>query len=84
MMALGARLARAVNRVFQRKGPVLTNRYHLTVLKSPTQVRNAIAYVLLNARRHAAKAGKEAIEDGAIRSRVFGALVRWLAAAASC
>jgi hypothetical protein len=37
---------------------VLADRYHLTVLKSPTQVRNAIAYVLLNARRHAAKAGK--------------------------
>jgi hypothetical protein len=57
MMAVGARLARAVNRVFQRKGPVLADRYHLTVLKSPTQVRNTIAYVLLNARRHAAKAG---------------------------
>jgi REP element-mobilizing transposase RayT len=59
MMALGARLARAVNRVFQRSGPVLADRYHLTLLKNPTQVRNAIAYVLLNARRHAAKAGRK-------------------------
>jgi hypothetical protein len=38
---------------------VLADRYHLTVLESPTQVRNAIAYVLLNARRHAAKAGRK-------------------------
>jgi hypothetical protein len=34
---------------------VLRDRYHHRVLKSPRQVRNAIAYVLLNARRHAAK-----------------------------
>jgi hypothetical protein len=34
---------------------VLAERYHLKVLKSPRQVRNALAYVLLNARRHAAK-----------------------------
>jgi hypothetical protein len=75
MMALGARLARAVNRVFQRSGPVLADRYHLTVLKNPTQVRNAIAYVLLNARRHAAKAGRklsrEARFDPASSARWF-------------
>ena len=28
------------------------DRYHLEVLRSPTQVRNALCYVLLNARRH--------------------------------
>jgi hypothetical protein len=45
-----------VNRGLGRpKGKVLRDRYHLTELKSPRQVRNAIAYVLLNARRHAAK-----------------------------
>ncbi len=58
MKAIGARLARAVNRVFRRTGRVLADRYHLRVLKSPSQVRNALAYVLLNARRHAAKLGK--------------------------
>jgi hypothetical protein len=30
-------------------------RYHLVVLRTPTQVRNALRYVLLNARRHWAK-----------------------------
>ncbi len=58
MKAIGARLARAVNRVFGRKGRVLADRYHLSVLRNPSQVRNALAYVLLNARRHAAKGGR--------------------------
>ena len=34
---------------------MLADRYHHTVLETPRQVRNALAYVLLNARRHAAK-----------------------------
>ena len=55
MKALSSRFARAVNRTLGRTGPVLAERYHLKVLKSPRQVRNALAYVLLNARRHAAK-----------------------------
>jgi REP element-mobilizing transposase RayT len=55
MMSLTARFARALNRVLGRKGRVFADRYHHKVLKSPRQVRNALAYVLLNARRHAAK-----------------------------
>ena len=58
MKSVGARLARAVNRVFSRKGRVLTDRYHARVLRTPREVRNALAYVLLNARRHARGAGK--------------------------
>jgi hypothetical protein len=65
MKAIGSRLAKAVNRVFGRSGPVLTDRYHLHVLRTPREVRNAIAYVLLNARRHAARAGRTL-------SRAFG------------
>ena len=52
MKALASRVARAVNRVFRRKGPVLFGRYHLHVLCTPREVRNALAYVLLNARKH--------------------------------
>ena len=37
MKSLGSRLARAVNRVFQRTGPVLRDRYHLHVLRSPKE-----------------------------------------------
>jgi len=53
MMALGARIARALNRTYARRGPVLAERFHARVLRTPREVRNAIAYVLLNARRHA-------------------------------
>ena len=57
MKSIAARLARAANRIFRRRGPVLADRYHRHVLRGPREVRNAIAYVLLNARRHRAKRG---------------------------
>lgn len=53
MRSIGARLARAVNRVFRRRGPVLEDRYHLRVLRTPREVSAALRYVLLNDRRHA-------------------------------
>ena len=52
MKSLGARVARTVNRVFVRKGPVLDGRFHHRLMKTPRDVRNTIAYVLLNARHH--------------------------------
>jgi hypothetical protein len=52
MKSVGPRLARAVQAVFSVRGRVLAGRYHLHVLKSPREVRNALAYVLLNARKH--------------------------------
>jgi REP element-mobilizing transposase RayT len=52
MKSISARLARAVHRVFGRTGPVLDGRYHLRVLATPREVRNALAYVLLNVRKH--------------------------------
>ena len=55
MKSLLTRFARAVNRALGRRGAVLRERYHLRVLCSPTQVRNALRYVLLNSRRHQAK-----------------------------
>ena len=52
MKSVATRLARAVNRVFDRKGHVLFGRYHLRALRTPREVRNALAYVLLNVRKH--------------------------------
>jgi REP element-mobilizing transposase RayT len=52
MKSIAARIARATNRVFARRGPVLADRYHLHVLRTPREVRGALAYVLLNARKH--------------------------------
>jgi REP element-mobilizing transposase RayT len=52
MMAVATRIARAVNSVLARRGRVFRDRYHLRVLRSPLEVRRALAYVLLNARKH--------------------------------
>jgi REP element-mobilizing transposase RayT len=71
MKAVGARLARAVNRVFERSGPVLADRYHMRVLKTPREVRNALRYVLLNARRHARKLVGRVLLDPASSARWF-------------
>ena len=52
MKGRGVRLARAINRVLGRKGTVLAERYHERVLTTPRQVRNALAYVLCNGKKH--------------------------------
>jgi REP element-mobilizing transposase RayT len=36
----------------RRRGAVFADRYHLTVITSPTQARNAIKYILSNWRKH--------------------------------
>jgi REP element-mobilizing transposase RayT len=61
MKSIGARLARALNRVAGRTGPVLAGRYHSHSLRTPREVRRALAYVLLNARRHLRKRRRQAI-----------------------
>ncbi len=71
MKSLGARLARAVNRVFSRTGPVLKDRYHHVVLKTPTQVRNALRYVLLNGQKHARRRDAVVRIDPASSGRWF-------------
>jgi len=44
--------ARQLNAELGRKGQVFVDRYHAVVLDSPTKVRNALAYVLNNWRKH--------------------------------
>ena len=46
------RVARGLNRRTRRRGSVFVDRYHMEVLRSPAQTRNALCYVLQNARRH--------------------------------
>jgi putative transposase len=52
MQGLGVRIARALNRVWRRRGRVLADRYHARLLCTPREVRNALGYVLRNARKH--------------------------------
>ncbi|MBL8715758.1 MAG: transposase [Myxococcales bacterium] len=50
--SLGVRLARAINRACGRKGRVLDDRYHTRALRTPREVRFALAYVLFNFKKH--------------------------------
>jgi putative transposase len=52
------RVAKGLNRMMGRKGRVFDDRYHARVLRTPTEVRHAIHYVLENARKHAAQRGE--------------------------
>src|SRR5262245_45496999 len=54
LQGLAIRIARALNKLWRRKGKVFADRYHDRVLTSPREVRNAIVYVMGNARHHAA------------------------------
>jgi putative transposase len=55
LQGLAIRIARALNKLWQRKGKVFADRYHDRVLTSPREVRNALVYVFGNARKHAAE-----------------------------
>ena len=46
------RVARGVNGRLEREGSLFDDRYHVAILTTPTQTRNALCYVLQNARRH--------------------------------
>ena len=52
MQGLTVRLAKSVNRLTGRHGRVWRDRYHVRALATPREVRNALAYVLLNIRKH--------------------------------
>lgn len=73
MKAIGARLARAVNRMAGRTGPVFADRYHARML--PREVHGALRCVLLNSRRHAARTrmtnAKQVRQDRASSARWF-------------
>ena len=45
MKAFSIRLAKGMNRLMQRRGPVLEDRYHAHVLRTPAEVRRAVGYV---------------------------------------
>jgi REP element-mobilizing transposase RayT len=52
---LAIRIAMRLNVMLGRSGRVFAERYHAVVLGSPRQVRRALAYVLLQERRHGAQ-----------------------------
>ena len=52
LQALFVRVARTLNRLWRRRGAVFADRYHARQLATPREVRNALVYVLQNARHH--------------------------------
>ena len=52
MQGLLVRIARRLNKAWGRKGKVFGDRYQAHVLKSLREVRNALCYVLHNAKKH--------------------------------
>jgi len=58
LQGLLIRIARALNKLWSRRGSVFADRYHDHILKSPREVRNALRYVFGNGRKHAAE-GRE-------------------------
>ena len=52
MQRLNARIARGVNGMLGIRGQVWRERYHARELTTPRSVRNALVYVLMNAKKH--------------------------------
>ena len=57
MQGLAIRVARALNRLLSRTGKVWADRFFSRELRSPRVVRNALAYVLNNFKKHRAAGG---------------------------
>lgn len=58
VQGLAVRIARRLNRSLDRSGRIFSRRYFARALKTPRDVRNVLAYVLLNEQRHLFKARK--------------------------
>ncbi len=52
MQGLSVRVAKALNKLWQRRGKVFADRYHGRILRSPREVRDVLVYVLRNHVRH--------------------------------
>ncbi len=75
MKSFTRRMLGAMGSAFGWRGGLLADRYHMRVLKTPREVRNAIRYVLLNAARHRGTPLKRNI-DLASSGRWFDGWVR--------
>lgn len=52
IQGLTVRIARRLNALLGRAGKLFAQRYHMHVLRTPTEVRRALVYVLTNGRKH--------------------------------
>ena len=63
LQGLCIRMAKGLNRLMERRGSVFADRYHARVLRSPTEVRRVLVYVLGNGRKHLPRVGHQ-LRDG--------------------
>ncbi|HEY7956810.1 MAG TPA: hypothetical protein VII38_16010, partial [Polyangia bacterium] len=54
---LSIRIALGLNRLMSRKGRVIAERWHQHILRTPSEAKRALAYVLNNFRKHQAQRG---------------------------
>ncbi len=82
MQGLGVRIAKGLNRLMGRWGKVFADHYHARILKTPTELVNAIAYVLGNAGHHYGERGSDRFSSAAYhperRERVLSHPRAWL------
>jgi REP element-mobilizing transposase RayT len=71
MTSLLVSAARRINRLRCRRGRVFADRYHLVPLPTPTQVRNALNYVVNNWRHHGHDRGAHHALDPFATGRTF-------------
>ena len=62
MQGLAIRIAKTLNRFFNRAGQVWGDRYHSHVLRTRREVANALRYVLGNFARHARQWGDRVVQ----------------------
>jgi hypothetical protein len=79
MQGLCIRLAKALNGALGRKGSLFADHYHSSLLKTPTQMWNAIRYVLGNAEHHYGEKGIDRFSSAAPEQHeVLGSPRGWL------
>jgi REP element-mobilizing transposase RayT len=82
MQGLCIRMAKALNGMMERSGRVFADHYHSRLLRSPTELVRAIAYVLGNHGHHFGGAGVDRFSSAALapeeRGAILSAPLGWL------
>ena len=73
---LEIRVARRLNALFGRRGKLWSGRYHRHDLRTPTETRNALRYVLMNAQKHHRIIGDRAFADPCSSAASFDGFAR--------
>ena len=82
MQGLTIRIARALNAMMRRAGSVFADHYHSRLLRTPTELARAIAYVMTNAAHHFGGRAADPFASGALslelRVQALDAPATWL------